>query len=221
MTRWRPFLGTFALAATAASCGAGRPAVNCSGVNVRDHGGPVLGRVEISALYWNHAQADLQANLNGFLEDIVRSPFFGQLDEYSVGPGRFAGSLDFVPDDVLESKTSLSDADIQSQLRALVSSGRLRPGPQTLAIVFLPAGVVALPPGLGSSWTFEGYHYSAHFPQGPVHYAVIRDASGAPDASRFESAFDFLTDTASHEIAEAVTDPDVDDPAWFDDSLSE
>ena len=79
--------------------------MNCSGVNVRDHGGPVLGSVEISALYWNHAQADLQANLSGFLEDIVRSPFFGQLDEYSVGPGRFAGSLDFVPDGVLESKT--------------------------------------------------------------------------------------------------------------------
>jgi len=191
-------------------------------VNVVDHGGPVLGSVEVQALFWNHAQADAQAEVAAFLADIVRSPFVDQLAEYSVGEGRLAGTLDFVPDGALAGKTSLTDSDIQAQLQSLVAAGYLQAGAQSLAMIFLPLDVLVAPPGwMGPVAYFEAYHYSARFPQGSVHYAVIRDPARAPDLGRFDNGFDFLTATASHELAEALTDPDVDDLAWFDDARSE
>lgn len=117
---------------------------------------------------------------------------------------------------IAASSTVLSDADIQKLLSDALAAGRLpKADANTLYIMFFPTGVVVQMDAQNASCqTFCGYH--SNFSDGgvDVKYAVLPfpDCQGCTAGL---TPFDALTAITTHEIAEAITDPDP-GSGWYD-----
>jgi len=121
----------------------------------------------------------------------------------------------------------ISDASIQQHLQADISKGLLAsPDANRLYIVYVEPNV-AVDLGAGEGTTQQGilgYHgaFAGHDAAGhpaTLRYAVIAYPGGSVGNSRLgTSALDQLTAVTSHELAEAVTDPDVNfaQLGWYD-----
>jgi hypothetical protein len=197
-------------------------------------GGNVLPQVQAQALYLGGAFSSAPANtetatLDAALKDISSGPYLQALTRagYNVGPGSaVAGAVDNVP---LTAGSTIPDAFIRSRLQADINSGLLQaPNANTLYVVYVQPDV-AVDLGSGQGTTQQGilgYHTAfVGANQAPIRYAVVVSPGGAahnsvlPEAT---TAIDQMTAVASHELAEAVTDPDVDSTVnngrlgWFD-----
>jgi hypothetical protein len=180
------------------------------------HDGALLPNVEAQAVYlgsdWSdnptlHSQVQY---VEGFLQYIVNSPFMDMLTRagYRVGPGTFdQGRVDIADlPGALSPDGTLDDQAIQAILQARIDSGDLQsPDSNRLYLVFLPPGQEVQLDGslLGGT---GGYHDSF----------LGHDASGNPLRVRYSVTLypptsdptSDLTAITSHELAEAVTDPD-------------
>jgi hypothetical protein len=197
-------------------------------------GGNLLPQVQAQALYLGNEFSSAPANtetaaLDAFLKDLTGSQYMQALTRagYNVGPGSaVAGAVDQTS---LTAGSTISDAFIRARLQADVSSGLLQaPNANTLYVVYV-APDVAVNLGLGQGTTQQGilgYHTAFVGASGaPIRYAVVVSPGGAagnsvlPEAT---TALDQLTAVTSHELAEAVTDPDVNSNVnngrlgWFD-----
>jgi hypothetical protein len=197
-------------------------------------GGNVLPQVQAQALYLGNEFAATPANaetatLDAFLKDLTSGPYMQALARagYNVGPGSaVAGAVDST---ALTAGSTISDAFIRARLQADVSSGLLRaPNANTLYVVYVEPDV-AVNLGAGQGTTQQGilgYHTAFAGANGaPIRYAVVVSPGGAagnsvlPEAT---TAIDQLTAVTSHEVAEAVTDPDINSNVnngrlgWFD-----
>jgi hypothetical protein len=197
-------------------------------------GGNVLPHVQAQALYLGRAFSAAPANaetatLDAFLKDLTGGPFMQALARagFNVGPGSaVAGAIDNTS---LTAGSTISDAFIRSRLQTDVSSGLVQaPGANTLYVVYVQPDV-AVNLGSGQGTTQQGilgYHTAFVGANGaPIRYAVVVTPGGAagnsvlPEAT---TAIDQLTAVTSHELAEAVTDPDVNSNVnngrlgWFD-----
>jgi hypothetical protein len=197
-------------------------------------GGNVLPQVQAQALYLGNEFASAPANtepatLDGFLKDVTGGPYMQALTRagYNVGPGSaVTGAIDRSP---LAVGSTISDGFIRSRLQADVNSGLLQaPNANTLYVVYVEPDV-AVNLGLGQGTTQQGilgYHTAFAGANGaPIRYAVVVSPGGAagnsvlPEAT---TATDQLTAVTSHELAEAVTDPDINSNVnngrlgWFD-----
>jgi hypothetical protein len=184
-------------------------------------GGNVLPQVQAQALYLGNEFASAPANaepaaLDSSLRDLAGGPYMQALARagYHVGPGTaVAGAID--PTSLTVGST-ISDAFIQGRLQADVSSGLLQaPNANTLYVVYVePDVAVNLGGGQGTTQQgILGYHTAFLGANGaPIRYAVVVSPGGAahnsvlPEAT---TALDQLTAVTSHELAEAVTDPDI------------
>jgi hypothetical protein len=146
---------------------------------------------------------------------------------YNVGPGSaVAGAVDNVP---LTAGSTITDGLIRSRLQADINSSLLQaPNANTLYVVYVDPNV-AVNLGSGQGTTQQGIlgYHTAFVGLGgaAIRYAVVVSPGGAagnsilPEAT---TAIDQLTAVTSHELAEAVTDPDVDSIVnggrlgWFD-----
>ena len=185
-------------------------------------GGPLLANVEVVALYWGAQWHDeplrtLATRLDGFFDFVVTSALMDQLAEYSVagsaiGHGTRITStvLDGVPTD-----PALTDQQLRDALRSALPS---LPGPNAnrLYVIFLPPGVAVVMAGSRSCQAFCGYHDAI---DDEIFYAVL-PYPGCAGCLGGEDAFDALTSTTSHELAEAVTDP-IPGTGWYDDAHGE
>jgi hypothetical protein len=148
-----------------------------------------------------------------------------QLREYSE-PGRLIGRgqfLDATVDPVsLSPGQFVSDDDIVRQVNAMIFFGQLRrPDPNRLYVVYTPPDVhVRLPDGQDSIHDFFGYHSSFRdtFNETVNYAVVVHQAGNASLGGWGYDAFQQFTEVTSHELAEAVTDPDV-RTGWFDSAL--
>jgi len=197
-------------------------------------GGNVLPQVQAQALFLGNEFASAPANtetatLDAFLKDITGGPYMQALARagYNVGPGTaVAGAVDNTS---LTVGSTISDAFIRARLQADVTSGLLKaPNANTLYVVYVEPGV-AVNLGSGQGTTQQGilgYHTAFVGANGaPIRYAVVVAPGGAagnsvlPEAT---TAIDQLTAVTSHELAEAVTDPDINSNVnngrlgWFD-----
>jgi hypothetical protein len=197
-------------------------------------GGNVLPHVQAQALFLGHAFSSAPANtetatLDAFLKDITGGPYLQALARagYNVGPGSaVAGAVDNTS---LTVGSTITDAFIRARLQADVTSGLLQaPGANTLYVVYVQPDV-AVNLGAGQGTTQQGilgYHTAFVGANGaPIRYAVVVAPAGVagnsvlPEAT---TAIDQLTAVTSHELAEAVTDPDVNSNVnngrlgWFD-----
>ncbi|MGH7193548.1 MAG: fibronectin type III domain-containing protein, partial [Candidatus Saccharimonadales bacterium] len=94
-----------------------------------------------------------------------------------------------------------------------------------LYMVYVEPGVVVQMGSATSQTSFLGYHGAFGDGNSVIHYAVM-PAPGSPNptpsSQGFGSAFDELTSVSSHELAEAVTDPNVNysTMGWYDFQLN-
>jgi hypothetical protein len=139
------------------------------------------------------------------------------LGEYSVagqeiGHGRRIGTTTISDADPGDG-TTVSDAEIRTALRDWIAADTIAATTaNTLYFVYLPPGVSSTLDGDASCTGYCGYHNA----DGNVYYAVepYLDCAGC-DFTQGD-VFTNLTKVSSHELCEAVTDPDLD--GWRDDS---
>jgi hypothetical protein len=193
--------------------------------NLLNHGGPVIESVEVVPIYWGAAwatgtNATLATQLDGFFDFIVNSPYMDMLKEYgtastAIRRGKRLASARVTssePGTVTPTGRQATDAQIQTALQGFIANQTVpATTANTLYFIFLPPNVVSMFGGTSSCVArgFCGYHGNI----GNVFYAVIPfvDCSGCTFSGQF---LDTLTEVSSHELAEAVTDPD--GTGWWD-----
>jgi hypothetical protein len=200
----------------------GEPPTPAAAPELTYRGGPLLTSVEAVVLYWGprwreEPLATLARRLDRFLDYVLASALMDQLAEYGVD-GSAIGHGRRVLSTVLGSAPTPAAVD-DSQLRETLQSAlpSLPPGDaNTLYMLFLPPGTSVAMGGSRSCQAFCGYHDAI---DGEIFYAVLPhpDCAGCLDGA---DEFDALTSTASHELAEAVTDP-VPGTGWYDDAHGE
>jgi len=197
-------------------------------------GGNVLPHVQAQAVFLGHEFSSAPANaetatLNAFLKDITSGAYMQALGRagFGVGPGSaVSGAVDNTS---IAAGSTISDAFIRTRLQADVSSGLLQaPNANTLYVVYVqPDVAVNLGGGQGTTQQgILGYHTAFVGANGAaIRYAVVVSPGGPAGNSvlpEARSAIDQLTAVTSHELAEAVTDPDVNSNVnggrlgWFD-----
>jgi hypothetical protein len=186
-------------------------------------GGAVVPHVQVEPLYygtyWSTAAGQQSASdINDYLSYLVDSPFMDLMNEYGVGRGSVAGNG--ILDPGLLGASTVSDASIRAQIANDITAGRL-PGADinNLYLVFTPPNVSVTNGAASSLYDFYGYHdVFAYGATGVVNYAVIANPVGNGTNGSM-SVFQTLTHTISHELAEAVTDPDA--SGWIDPETGE
>jgi hypothetical protein len=204
------------------------PPVQTDSVNdVSYHGGKVLTDVDVVAIYWDTSVSWLiYNNMPSFYAAVVDSPYMDLLVEYDtptqpICRGSFAGTVTLYP---ANTANHLSDADIRHELATEIDAGDIDPQPDenTLYMVhFPPSKHITGPPGVGESCVdFCAYHDSFEHNGRSIRYAVLPDLGPSSDCDGVcgdGTTLQNETSTASHELAEAVTDPDPDplaNAAW-------
>jgi hypothetical protein len=120
--------------------------------------------------------------------------------------------------DTVSGQTIDDTAQLKPMLQNLVSTGALPPpDANTIYTLFFPASTTISLPNYGSSCqAFGAYHDSVSIPANgtaQAAYAVIPDCPTAPAA---DEPMTTTTQDVSHEIAEAVTDPQPQvKPGWY------
>jgi hypothetical protein len=212
------------------------PLENLRLLSLTYHGGPVISHPEVETVYWGQdwsaskgtlaylqptqvygsfPAGDNQRQINeidNFFTNITNSPYMDLLNQYSgVGRGLFEGH-DVSPESTTPpaNGATVTDPQIQSMLNGEILAGRV-PSPldqNQLYFVFMPPNVVVYAYGATSTHDFAGYHYLFKDSLGQtVHYAVIPYPGPV-------LAFGSQTFAASHELAEAATDPELN--GWYD-----
>jgi hypothetical protein len=207
------------------------PQDTAANAHVYYNGGPVLGAVKVvSVLYGSgtYVPAVSTGFLSSFYAQVTRSNYLAWLSEYdtptqNIGLGSFAGQVSITPS-AAHAQTNLMDTDVEAELGAQIKAGALpAPDANTVYMVSFPKGDVITSVG-GASCVVGGfcaYHASFTYQGKSVYYGVLPDNSpdSGCDTGCGVSAdpVQNLTSTASHELAEAITDPAAGvNPAWYD-----
>jgi hypothetical protein len=190
--------------------------------DVTYHGGRLLTAVEVVTVFWGAAwtqaqQEALATGLNAFFDSVLASSLMDVLAEYSVmgqsiGHGTRGATATVTDSEPGGGSGTVSDAEIGDALRKWVAHSVVPPAAaNTLYFVYLPPGVTSTLQGQQSCQAYCGYHQSA----GDIVYAVepYPECAGCSFGG---TVLDSLTVVSSHELCEAVTDPDGD--GWYDDS---
>ena len=214
--------------------GGGAPAATLTYNN-----GQLLSTVEVFTIFWGAAwqkpgQSDLPTQLNQFFDFVLSSSLLNLLGEYSVPgqaifPGRRIGTAtitDTEPGTVPRRQTVpggvrvVTDAQVRTALQGWVGGKIPNPDANTLYFVYLPPGVTYTHPVPGSTSIFIscappslgicGYHDSV----GGIFYAVLPYISCGGCLIGGQSTFDSLTKASSHELCEAITNPN--QGGWWD-----
>jgi hypothetical protein len=200
--------------------------------------GAVLHNVQLEDLYLGSNWATSSgygwaAKQEGFTSYLVQSPFMDALYWQGYGVGRGQAYQGRILPYQINHNYLLPDSSIQWAIQqAIYNGGARQPDQNSLYCVYVEPGVgVVNPAGQTSlnvndgSQHFLGYHYwfwghDAWGRWAVIPYAVL-PSPGWPNYSSlgFPSDFGELTSTASHEIAEAVTDPTLN--TWKDWSTGE
>jgi hypothetical protein len=198
------------------------------------HGGALLPHVEVQGLYlgsdWynNNTYYNQTAQFENFNRFLPQSSYMDLLTQlgYSVGRGSTSpGTIDRL---VLNKNNYLTDSTIRGEIQRFINAGYLRPpDANRLYVVYVEPGAAILDDHDGNATSirdFAGYHgaFAGRTATGygmDIHYAVIAYAGGYNPVFPGLTPFGSMTLTASHEIAEAATDPNVGYRAlgWYDD----
>jgi hypothetical protein len=181
------------------------------------HGGKVLRSPDVVPVYvgryWKTAPglADRTHN-DAAMAALVRDP--GQTGiwrQYGGGPGSTSPSRT-LPD---VNRATFTKEDVEALVKAQVRSGVLDArDPERIFTLVLPPGAMLRDGDVSSKNGLGGFHGNVTAPDGhPVYYAVVaysqRTGSSLNGIDFTARPMDNVSICESHEIAEAVTDPDV------------
>jgi hypothetical protein len=211
------------------------------------HGGALLSKVEVQPLFygsdWSSPGYFSQAGyLSNYLYNIVNSSYMDMLTKAGYGVGRGSFDTGFIDPASINKSQFLSDGQLRNALVADIDAGDLKaPDPNRLYVIFVEDSVEVGSSSSNSVSNFRGYHGafgstiwppSSYWPYySDIHYAVIAYPGGSiptllgPEANASEWWLNTLDDTTlvtSHELAEAVTDPNVNykTKGWYDNTLN-
>jgi hypothetical protein len=200
------------------------PAAQAPAAQLTYRNGPLLASVEVFTLFWGGAwkkapQNALLTQVNAFFDFVLTSGLIDQLTEYStpkfkIGHGRRTGTVTITSG---APKTSVTDAAIQTFLKAQIANGTLpKATANALYFIYVPPGVRVVMGGSGSCQAFCGYHNAI----GTKPFYAVMPYPGCTGCLGGLSAIDALTSTSSHELCEAITDP-IPGQGWYDDANGE
>lgn len=188
------------------------------------YGGKVLSNVKVvfvlygSGPYSPYMTNDAAPSMSSFYQQVVNSSYLAWLCEYStptqtIGPGTYAGKYQITPA-ATNNTARIRDSHIQTELGQQILAGNLpAPDSNTVYMVHFPAGkVIVGPVGTGDSCVdFCAYHSTAMIGTNELYYAVLPDFSGgcASGCGSTGTQFGDLCSSASHELIESITDPEV------------
>jgi hypothetical protein len=200
---------------------AGRPK---PGNGISYHGGPVmLGTNHIYYIWYGNWGANTANTiLTNLAQNIGGSPYFNINTTYYNGSNThvsnsvsYGGSTN-TP--VGGYGTSLTDAEIQSIVRDALESGRLAYDTSGIYFVLTSADVTA---SSGFCTQYCGWHTHGTINGTDIKYSFIGNPDRCPSACEAQSTgpngnagADGMASIISHELEEAVTDPDLN--AWYD-----
>jgi hypothetical protein len=190
------------------------------------YGGNLLTAVDAQAVFYGSgwsSNSTTSSYANNFLQTVTQSAYMDALKQAGYGVGRGTTEQQAFDTRNMGNGTTITDSSIQANLSADIQNGTLHAwNSNSLYVVFVQPNV-AVNLGAGQGTTQQGilgYHGAFAGPGGEtVRYAVVAYPGGTVgNSSLGTSATDQLTAVASHELAEAVTDPDVNYSTlgWYD-----
>ncbi len=188
------------------------PPLDYAPPRMQNMGGPILATMDVTTITWPGDM--LAANLHAFDAWYVASTVWTDtLTQYGISAGQ-ASSTWTIP---TAAPSAIDDTEISAMLRDAIQTGALAPPTAGTLYNIYPPATTQVTQTYGvtvyhSCQDFAGYHSATSLADGTrVYYAV--SARCPPPASY--SQLEALTWIASHELAEAATDPDRDNLAWL------
>jgi hypothetical protein len=172
--------------------------------NVVDNHGPVLTSAAVDLIFWgagwNNASTYL-TNITNAVQTIMDSPYLSGLSQYrNVSNGTLL-QTDLITD--TSPGSTINDSQVATFVRTNINNGQL-PGPSTAGGQILY--MVIVQPGT-TAGSVGGAHGTTTSNAGRFHYGWSTNPTTL--------SLDTVTDTFSHELTEAATDPEVN----FDDAF--
>jgi hypothetical protein len=210
--------------------------------NLVNHGGNQIPSAGFFAIYWNGSvanaggsgvtslgYANIQSQISAFAAafsdgvnysegdpaaDYTVVQQYGVTDPISAAPLAPAlGGLGYYID-AQPTRSSISDSKIRSYLAGLFQSGTVPASPNVIYGIYFPSGMKVTLQGGTSCSSFCGYHGSFMYNGQDIKYASFPYTNCRGCLLAGFAVADMLTIVTSHEVREAVTDPNLD--AWFD-----
>ncbi len=211
-----------------------------AGAHLTYHNGPIISNTQVvqvlygSGSYNGQVAGTTSPTMGGFYGDILgaNSGLISLMQQYNTnisggtnqifGNGTFAGLFQIVPA-AGNNGSTITDAQIQSELLAQISAGHL-PGPvldaggnaNTVYMIFFPPGKTISQGGSNSCQAggFCAYHGTTNSLINGQHvlYGVMPDmqaGSGCSTGCGSSTVFNNYTSVTSHELVEAMTDAQV------------
>jgi len=187
------------------------------------HGGPVmLGTNHIYYIwYGNWSGNTANSILTNLAQHIGGSPYFNiNTTYYNSSNTHVSNSVQYFSSttDNYSHGTSLSDAAIQAVVSSAITSGRLPMDASAVYFVLTSADVTA---SSGFCTQYCGWHTHGTVSGTDIKYAFIGNPDRCPSACEAQTTSpngnagaDGMASIISHELEEAVTDPDLN--AWYD-----
>jgi MYXO-CTERM domain-containing protein len=217
----------------------GTCSVNYSGItdSVAYQGGPVVSKVIVIPVFWTGSvDPTVTAWAEGYLSTLTNSAYLDLLGEYSTTGQNGGTNQTIVRGTAGPAKTitpttatgtTIDDSQIGPEITAQIQSGGLPApvldatgNPNTIYEIFFPPGTTITQGGGKSCGDFCGYHGSYGSGATGFSYAVIPDmgAGSGCDMGCSDSCttgdVPVMIGTVSHELAESITDPNDNSPAW-------
>jgi hypothetical protein len=198
-----------------------------------------------SGTYLPQIDESASPNMDSFFGQVGASSYTGWLGEYdtpaapsgtgqTIGYASFAGRSEITPSTAADTATIYDDT-IQAELISQVQAGHLpqptldaQGYPNTVYALFFPSGkdICLGDSSQCSSNYFCAYHNATYNTVGGVHlhYMVLPDDQSAATVSACgdtlaNTPYTVMQTNAAHELAETITDPDVNlptPPGWYD-----
>jgi len=202
-----------------------------------NHGGPQLANAGFFAIYWNTTVANaggsgvtsqgfvtLQAQISMFSELFADNVPYSQGDsgaDYTIVQ-QYGTRNAISPElttlgyyvDNKSTQPSITDSKVRSYIAGLFQRGAVPVSANVIYGVYFPAGMKVTLQGGSSCSSFCGYHGHFSYNGVDVKYASFPYTNCSACKLSSLSVVDMLTIVTSHEIREAVTDPDLN--AWYD-----
>jgi hypothetical protein len=223
----RLFLAALAAASLLSLPHPARAQGDLTNIDVTYYGGPLIQKVHVFTVFWGPDWKGSRTPdyVNGFFQTLFKDGrFLDNLTQYNangytISNGTYVGTT---IDDTPVANT-LTDAQIRAEIQAQAAAGKFPPiNSDALYFVFTPPGVLVTDRnGADSGIDFAGYHDFAS--EASFAYSVIPFPSPGDELIPGASTADELTIAASHEMAEAVTDPEPTRSSlgWYDENNGE
>jgi len=194
--------------------------------NLINHGGHEISGAGFFAIYWNSSVANsrdskgtgtLQTEIANFASSFDKDLDYNLIQQYSA-TDTISSTLSFAGDlvDTRPTQSSIADSKVKSYIASLFNSGLVTANANTIYGVYFPSSMKITSQGGSSCAAFCGYHGHFAYNGKDIKYAVFPYTDCRACSVPGKAVADILTIVTSHEIREAVTDPDLN--AWYDSS---